>query len=71
MEVLMDYVTPQYRDFKIGKYLYETEKNIFLSKGIHNLISDPGTVKHQRYLERMGFKVEQVNGKDIYKKELN
>jgi GNAT superfamily N-acetyltransferase len=71
MEVLIDYVTPQYRDFKIGKYLYEAEKDIFLSKGIQVLTSRPGTVKHQRYLERMGFIILKVNGKDVYKKELN
>jgi GNAT superfamily N-acetyltransferase len=70
MEVLIDYVTPQYRDFKIGKYLYEAEKDIFLSKGINKLTSHPGTVKHQRYLERMGFVVEYTNGQDIYKKDL-
>jgi GNAT superfamily N-acetyltransferase len=71
MEVLIDYVTPQYRDFKIGKYLYEAEKDRFISIGINQLTSHPGTEKHQRYLERMGFVAETVNGQDVYKKDLN
>lgn len=71
MEVLIDYVTPQYRDFKIGKYLYEAEKDRFTSIGINQLTSHPGTEKHQRYLERMGFVAETVNGQDVYKKDLN
>jgi len=70
MEILVDYVTPQYRDFKIGKYIYESEKEVFTSKGIHQLISKPGTEKHQRYLERMGFIADQMDGQVIYKKDL-
>jgi GNAT superfamily N-acetyltransferase len=54
-EILIDYVTPQYRDFKIGKFLYEEQKDYFKSKGYTALITKPGNPKHQRYLKRMGF----------------
>ncbi|MDO9629645.1 MAG: hypothetical protein Q7I99_07065 [Acholeplasmataceae bacterium] len=54
-EILIDYVTPAYRDFKIGKFLYEEQNNYFLSHGYSSLITKPGNIKHQKYLKRMGF----------------
>ncbi len=54
-EILIDYVTPQYRDFKIGKFLYEEQKDYFISQGYSTLITKPGNLKHQKYLKRMGF----------------
>ncbi|MBU1142332.1 MAG: YgjV family protein [Firmicutes bacterium] len=58
-EILIDYVTPAYRDFKIGNFLYEDQKDYFLSQGYHTLITKPGNLKHQKYLKKMGF-----SGKD-------
>lgn len=54
-EVLIDYVTPAYRDFKIGKFLYEEQKEYFINQGYQTLITKPGNLKHQKYLKRMGF----------------
>ncbi len=54
-EILVDYVTPMYRDFKIGTFLYEDQKNVLKDKGISKLISKPGNERHEAYLKRMGF----------------
>jgi hypothetical protein len=54
-EILVDYVTPMYRDFKIGSFLYEDQKNVFKEKGISKLITKPGNKRHEAYLKRMGF----------------
>ncbi len=54
-EILIDYVTPQYRDFKIGMFLYEEQKEYFISQGYQTLITKPGNLKHQKYLKKMGF----------------
>lgn len=54
-EILVDYVTPMYRDFKIGAFLYEDQKNVLKDKGISKLISKPGNERHEAYLKRMGF----------------
>lgn len=55
-EILVDYVTPQYRDFKVGYFFYEGQQAFFKEKGITRLISKPGNEHHQRYLSKMGFK---------------
>lgn len=70
MEIFIDYVTPQYRDFKVGSFLFENEKEMFTQKGIKKLISSPGTEKHEKYLIKMGFRKESLNQEIKYVKEL-
>jgi GNAT superfamily N-acetyltransferase len=60
LEILVDYVTPAYRDFKIGTFLFEDQKGYFKNQGYQKLVSRPGNEKHQSYLKKMGF-VEQVS----------
>lgn len=55
LEILVDYVTPTYRDFKIGEFLYHENLDFFKDKGIHRLSSKPGHEQHQTYLIKMGF----------------
>jgi hypothetical protein len=53
--IQLDYVIPNYRDFKVGKFVYRQKADFFKERGIRQLISFPGTKAHQSYLERMGF----------------
>lgn len=53
--VMIDYAIPTYRDFKLGRYVFESQKQVFLDKGIERLTSLPGKKAHERYLQRMGF----------------
>ncbi len=55
LEILVDYVTPAYRDFKIGEFLYKDQISFFKEQGIEQLISKPGNEQHRTYLKRMGF----------------
>lgn len=54
--ILIDYVVPQYRDFKISKFLFNKNKDYFIKKGINILITNTNNKKHQKYLIKMGFK---------------
>jgi len=65
LEILVDYVTPAFRDFKMGSFLYENQKSYFLDKGYHQLITKPGSFRHQKYLKHMGF-VEVRIKQEIY-----
>jgi hypothetical protein len=67
LEILVDYATPQFRDFKIANFLFNENKNFFIEKGFTKLITKPGNLKHQKYLEKIGFK--KVNSEN-YIKEL-
>lgn len=55
LEILVDYTTPTYRDFKIAKYIYTQKKQFFINKGFKLLLTEPGHEKHNKYLEKMGF----------------
>lgn len=53
--VTLDFVIPQYRDFKIGRYLFTQERDFFRSRGFREIQSEPGNTVHAAYLRRMGF----------------
>lgn len=53
--VSIDYAIPRYRDFKVGKYLFETRSEWFTSRGWTTLRSEATTEAHAKYLRRMGF----------------
>ena len=71
LNITIDYVTPQYRDFKIAKFLFDEQKVFFQAKGIETLKSNPGNEKHEKYLKRIGFHQEIENDKPIYIKKLS
>jgi len=57
LAVQLDFVVPKYRDFKIGTFLFEDNGTYFREKGIREVISKPGSEKHNKYLREMGFKL--------------
>ncbi|MBU1093869.1 MAG: hypothetical protein KKH01_05355 [Firmicutes bacterium] len=71
LEILIDYAVPAYRDFKLGHFLYENQKDFFIAQGYETLLSRPGNQKHQDYLKKMGFIPESVDGEFYYLKNLN
>ncbi len=54
-EVVLDYVTPQYRDYKTGKYLLRKFKQTLVDKGVKQLISTTEVKSHIKYLQTIGF----------------
>jgi hypothetical protein len=53
--VLLDFVIPQFRDFKTGRYLFRDQAEFFRTLGVTEIRSDPGSKVHADYLRRMGF----------------
>ncbi|TVQ88538.1 MAG: hypothetical protein EA393_08735 [Bacteroidetes bacterium] len=60
MQVEIDFATPEYRDFKTGRYIYRQNINFFEEMGIKKLITHSKNKAHLRYLNKMGF-YEQKN----------
>jgi hypothetical protein len=56
VEVQLDYVVPQYRDFKIGEFLYSRESGLFEDPACRVAWATPESDEHAQYLERMGFR---------------
>jgi len=53
--VKLDYVIPNYRDFKVARFIFEENSNFFIQRGINRFVSEGGSDFHRKYLERMGF----------------
>ncbi|MBP3708863.1 MAG: YgjV family protein [Treponema sp.] len=62
MELLLDYSTPEYRDFSIGTFLLAK----LPADGIKKLVYRGPTEYHEKYLTKIGF----VKADDAYEKEL-
>jgi hypothetical protein len=56
LEVRLDFVIPQYRDFKVGRFVYSTESGIFDGVDAERAVAEAATPAHARYLEKMGFR---------------
>lgn len=56
--ILMDYVRPEYRDFKNAHFLYQQHSEVFNEKGIHTLVADSEVKAHQQYLRKLGFEAD-------------
>ncbi|SET09914.1 inner membrane protein [Natronincola peptidivorans] len=68
LKIELDFVIPEYRDFKIGQYVYEEQKEYFLQRGYQRFLSHSCNKEHTRYLEKMGFHQKEENNIKIFEK---
>ncbi len=57
----LDFAIPGYRDFKIGKYLYE--KGMLYERGFRRVIVRIGSDPTRAYLRRLGFRPDTHSGR--------
>lgn len=57
----LDFVIPQYRDFKIGDYIYHHKNSFLLNSDIKSVIANTRNKKQAMYYQKMGF--AENNGK--------
>jgi hypothetical protein len=62
MELRLDYAIPRFRDYRMGKFLYDSNAEFFLDKKITTIVASAQTKGYARYLEKMGF-VETAPGR--------
>ena len=55
LKVGLDYAIPEYRDYKSGKFVYESVLKSLKEKGITEIIAEDKSPKHTKYLLRCGF----------------
>lgn len=55
LHVLLDFVIPEYRDFKTGDYVYHKSKPFFTERGIFSVSCRTSNKRHRDYLLKMGF----------------
>jgi len=66
LEIKLDYVIPQFRDFKIGNFVFESQKEDLQEQGYNRYIVFTDNIDHIKYVEKMGFSLSKVNSKDCY-----
>ncbi len=66
LNVELDYVLPEYKDFKNGKYVYFTLKHKFTAAGFTIVRAQGNNRNYFRYLKKLGF-IEAADGAFIMK----
>jgi hypothetical protein len=61
--IKLDYAIPGYRDFKMGKYVYQ---KFLRESGIKKIYTDMGSEAHNKYLRRMGYDETTLEGKPVF-----
>lgn len=59
----LDFVKPEYRDFKIGKFIFEDNEKYFREKGYKKLFCFTSNKEQNSYLKKMGFREFNNEGK--------
>ncbi len=67
LSVGLDFVLPEYRDFKNGKYIYLRLKDRFIKEGFTKVIADGRSEKYVKYLKKLGF---EQNTEGMYERSL-
>ncbi len=71
VRVQLDYVIPAYRDLKVGRFLFSSGSTIFADPHITHVESAPGSARHSKYLERIGFRrTTGADGRETYRLRL-
>ena len=55
MDLRLDYAIPRFRDYRMGRFLYDANASFFAERGITTVAAYVHTKQHARYLEKMGF----------------
>ncbi len=55
LKVGLDYAVPEFRDFKNGKFVYQSMQKSLAEKGIKKIFAEGHTKKHIQYLKKCGF----------------
>ncbi len=69
LEVVLDYVSPKYRDFKLGDFVYRKDSEIFQDDDIKKVKGKAKTKAYRTYFKRMGFK-KHSEGEEVTEYEM-
>ncbi|MDF2840389.1 MAG: hypothetical protein K0Q99_1161 [Clostridia bacterium] len=67
----LDFVMPEYRDFKIGKFIFEDNEMYFREKGYQKILCIASNKEQKNYLRKMGFIETNIEGNTLMVRSLN
>jgi hypothetical protein len=69
--VKINYTVPKYRDYKVGRFLFDEGKSFMNQKGIKRIIyTEVKNLQHERFLKAMGFSKEIFENRSCYIKNI-
>jgi hypothetical protein len=69
--VKINYTVPKYRDYKVGRFLFDEGKEFLHAKGIKRIIyTQVHNTKHEKFLKVMGFNKELFENGNCYIKNI-
>lgn len=70
-EVDLNFTVAKYRDYKVGRYIFNQEKKYLLAQGAKRIVyTQVDHAPHEAYLKRMGFTPQAYQGKQALILEL-
>lgn len=70
-EVIINYTLKKYRDYKVGRFIFDKEKSFLISKGVKRIVyREVPNNSHLRFLKVMGFLKDTVSGNKVWVKSL-
>ncbi|MEJ2637925.1 MAG: hypothetical protein P8184_21910 [Calditrichia bacterium] len=70
LEIMVDYVTPDYRDMRSAHYIFLKGKKLFGNKGFERFITRAHVKMHEKYLQKMNFIPVKLDGENYFEKEI-
>ena len=69
--VRINYTVPQYRDYKVGRFIFEKEKSFLIANSIKKVVYETVSNKnHLNFIQVMGFSQEFLNNTKCWTKSL-
>ena len=66
----LDFAIPEYRDFKLGQFVYSKKIRFFKEHGFKKFVAVPLNHVHERYLLKMGFIASNNSGEKLFVKSI-
>ncbi len=69
--VVLNYTLQKYRDYKVGTYIFEKERDFLIANGVKRIVyTSVSNKNHKEFLTVMGFTKENVNNTECFVKSL-
>lgn len=68
IEILVDYIIPEYRDFKNAHFVYKKEIKKYKKQGYESFVTRTKNGTHKDYLLKMGY-TQDPNDKSLYRRK--
>jgi hypothetical protein len=65
--VKINYTVPKYRDYKVGKFIFDKENKYLTTKGVKCIVyKQVFNKQHETFITKMGFEKDVYDGKECY-----